>query len=82
MKFYGHFAAAYGTIWLAMVCVALVTQKHINAGQFGMFGFPVIAFFYALLRMASDNSSSEVLWLRERVAVLEDELARRSDSDD
>ena len=82
MKFYGHFAAAYGTIWFALLCVALLTQKHINAGQFGMFGFPVIAFFYALLRMASDESSNEIVWLRNRVTALEEELARRADLDE
>ena len=82
MKFYGHFAAAYGTIWFALVCAALLTQKHLNAGQFGMFGFPIIAFFYALLRVASDNTPSEVLWLRDRVAALEEELARRSQGGD
>jgi hypothetical protein len=81
MKFYGHFAAAYGTIWLLMLGLALITQSHINAGTFGLFGFPIIAFVYALIRIGADQSPSVVQCLRQRVSELERELARRSISD-
>ena len=81
MKFYGHFAAAYGTIWLLLLGLSVITQSHINAGPFGLFGFPIIALFYALIRLGADQSANEVRWLRQRVAELEQELARRGISD-
>jgi hypothetical protein len=81
MKFYGHFATAYGTIWLLLIGLSLITQSHINAGAFGLFGFPIIALVYALIRIGTDQSPTEVRWLRQRVAELEQELARHSISD-
>jgi hypothetical protein len=81
MKFYGHFAAAYGTIWLLMLGLSLITQSRIDAGAFGLCGFPIIAFVYALIRIGADQSPSEVRWLRQRVAELEQELDRRPISD-
>jgi hypothetical protein len=81
MKFYGHFAAAYGTIWLLLLGLSLITQSHIDAGPFGLCGFPIIALIYALIRIGTDQSPNEVRWLRQRVAELEQDLARRSISD-
>jgi len=81
MKFYGHFAAAYGTIWLFMLGLSLITQSHINAGAFGLFGFPIISFVYAFIQRGADQSPSEIRLLRQRVAELEQELARRSITD-
>jgi len=51
LNFYGRFAAAYGTCWLLMVVLAVVTQSHIDAGVFGLVGFPLIALFYAVIRI-------------------------------
>ena len=51
IRFYGHFAAAYGTLWLVMLLVALLTQSHIDAGLFGLVGFPIIALIYAIARL-------------------------------
>jgi hypothetical protein len=81
MKFYGHFAAAYGTIWLLLLGLSLITQSHIDAGAFGIFGFPIIALVYALIRLGTDQSPNEVWSLQQRVAMLEQELARRSSSE-
>jgi hypothetical protein len=80
MKFYGHFAAAYGTIWLVLVGFALIMQSHIDAGAFGLLGFPVIALIYASIRIASARSPNELELLRRRVAQLEleQELAGRA----
>jgi hypothetical protein len=78
MKFYGHFAAAYGTIWLLLLGVSLITRSHINAGAFGLFGFPVIALIYAIIQGNTDPSAEEVRWLRQRVVELEREQARGS----
>jgi hypothetical protein len=49
-RFYGHFAAAYGTCWLALLAFALLTQSHIEGGPIALFGFPVVSFWYALYR--------------------------------
>jgi len=73
-KFYGHFAAAYGTCWLVLLLAALVSQSHINAGAFGMFGFPVIALIYAIVRSVSATTGAldeELALLRRRLAELE-----------
>ena len=78
MRFYGYFAAAYGTIWFCLMLAAVVTQSHINAGPFGLYGFPVIAFVYALLRSAGASADTdETEFLRRRVQWLEEQLADR-----
>jgi hypothetical protein len=58
-KFYGRFAAAYGTLWLAMLLAAWVTQSSINAGIYGRFGFPALALFYAFVRALTDGNPGE-----------------------
>lgn len=55
-RFYGHFAAAYGTFWLIMMLLAVVTQSHIDAGLFGFIGFPIISLIYAVIRVTSSGS--------------------------
>jgi hypothetical protein len=77
-QFYGYFASAYGTFWFCLMLLALLTQKHINAGEFGFFGFPILAFLYALIRMgAAASAGGDVEFLKERIRWLEAELARR-----
>jgi hypothetical protein len=49
-RFYEHFAAAYGTMWLVVVLLAVITQSHIETGLFGLIGFPIIALIYAAVR--------------------------------
>ena len=56
-KFYGHFAAAFGTCFLVMFLLAIVSQSHIDAGEFGFFGFPIISLIYAVFRMSSTKST-------------------------
>ena len=51
--FYGHFAAAYGTCWLVLLGLALLTQSRIDTGLFGLIGFPVIGVVYAVIRFRS-----------------------------
>ncbi|MCE9636734.1 MAG: hypothetical protein K8T90_13605 [Planctomycetes bacterium] len=58
--FYGHFAAAYGTCWLFLFVISLVTQSKVNAGEFGMWGFPLLAGFYAAVRLAAASSGAPV----------------------
>jgi hypothetical protein len=54
VRFYGHFAAAYGTIWLIFVSSIFFT-RHAETGSFGIYGFPAIALVYAMFRMIADG---------------------------
>ena len=79
-RFYGYFAAAYGTFWLCLFVAAIVTQKRIDAGPFGFFGFPIIAFFYALFRtLLAREVSAEIRSLREHVRWLQRQLELRDE---
>ena len=55
--FYQHFAVAYGTFWLLLFMAAFVSQSHINAGEFGVFGFPIMALIYAFLKFNAENDA-------------------------
>ena len=80
IRLYGHFAAAYGTIWFVLMLAAVLTQSRIDAGPFGLFGFPIIAFLYALLRVSTENDPlDEIDRLREHIRVLEEERQDRMD---
>ena len=80
LRFYGHFAAAYGTLWLSLLLVSVATQTYINTGIIGFYGFPVIALIYAIIRRVADSECpSERDYLRWRVRELEGQLANRSD---
>ncbi|MCK6439007.1 MAG: hypothetical protein L6Q71_02255 [Planctomycetes bacterium] len=57
LRFYEHFACAYGTIWLVLLVVAFVTHEHIDAGMFGLVGFPIIALIYAFVRRSQAQST-------------------------
>ena len=54
IKFYGHFAAAYGSCWLLLFLCAFITQSSINLKEFGMFGLPAISAVYAYFRFKSN----------------------------
>ena len=56
-RFYGHLAAAYGTCWIVLLATALLTRSHIDAGLFGLIGFPVIGVVYAIIRFRSENAA-------------------------
>jgi hypothetical protein len=71
MKFYGHFAACYGTFWALMMTAAVIGQTHINAGAFGLWGFPVLALLYACCK--TNTVDTEVL-LQKRIYELEDTI--------
>ncbi len=80
-RFYGHFAAAYGTIWFCLMLAAVVSQSRIDAGAFGLYGFPIIALVYAILRsLATTGQASEIKLLRKRIRRLEAELSNRTDA--
>lgn len=71
LRFYGHFAAAYGTIWLIFV-LSISFNGHAETGEFGLYGFPVIALVYALLRTSMGNNQDyELRNLRDRISRLE-----------
>jgi len=73
LRFYGHFAAAYGTFWFVMMLLAMVSGSHINAGAIGFFGFPAIALVYAAIRSRAD--AAETARLKARIRALETALA-------
>ena len=54
IKFYGHFAAAYGSCWLLLFLCAIVTQSRINLGESGIYGLPAISAVYAYFRYKSN----------------------------
>lgn len=56
MTFYKNFAAAYGTCWLATMALALLGQKHVDAGMIGFIGFPLISFVYALVKSGQSKT--------------------------
>ena len=53
-SFWTYFTSGYGTLWLVLLGLGLVTQSHIDAGLFGLFGFPIIALIYASIRRSKD----------------------------
>jgi len=65
LRFYEHFACAYGTIWLVLLGCSLLIQEHIDVGAFGLFGFPIIALVYAFIRKAGQGQMVD-----ERAALL------------
>ena len=58
-QFYGHFAAAYGTIWFALMAVAVVSQSHVNAGAFGLYGSKTVL---SVLKSSPCMKSSTPFW--------------------
>lgn len=50
IRFYGHFAAAFGSCWLFLFLVVIITQSRIDLGELGFFGFPIGSAIYAYLR--------------------------------
>ena len=73
LRFYEHFACAYGTIWLVLLVCSFLIQKHIDAGAFGLFGFPIIALVYAFIRKAGQGQIEN-----ERAALLSEILELRA----
>jgi hypothetical protein len=41
-------------LWLLLLGLGFVTQSHIDAGIFGLIGFPIIAAVYAVIRRSDD----------------------------
>jgi hypothetical protein len=53
-SFWTYFTSAYGMLWLVLLGVGLLTQTHIDAGLFGLIGFPVIAVIYGIIRSPNE----------------------------
>ena len=67
-RFYLHFASAYGSFWLVLMLIALVGQTHIDAGLFGLVGFPVISALYGMVRIQTPTpEAQEIERLRRRL---------------
>ncbi|MFA5165257.1 MAG: hypothetical protein WC481_06825 [Candidatus Omnitrophota bacterium] len=61
LRFYEHFACGYGTIWLMLLFVSLITQQHIDTGWSGLVVFPIIALIYAFVRKSSEEKESKII---------------------
>jgi len=57
ISFWTYFTSGYGTLWLVLMGVAVITQTHIDTGLFGLIGFPIIAALYAWIRRTKDSSA-------------------------
>jgi hypothetical protein len=68
-SFWTYFTSGYGTLWLVLLGLGLVTQSHIDAGLFGLIGFPIIAAIYAWIRRSKDAevTGSEAAFLPPRM---------------
>ena len=55
-SFYTYFSSAYGTLWFAMFVFSFLNQSRVQTGEFGYYGFPIIALIYAFYRRDSDTT--------------------------
>lgn len=46
-------------LWLLLLGLGFLTQSHIDAGLFGLIGFPIIAVVYAMFRRSNDADREE-----------------------
>jgi hypothetical protein len=74
IKFYGHFAAAYGSCWLLLFLYAIATQSRINLGELGMYGLPAISAVYAYFRFKGNPRLERVI---EKTGILIDQQISR-----
>lgn len=58
-SFWTYFTSAYGMLWLALLGCSLIAQARLDAGVFGLIGFPIISVIYAWFRR-SRNSEEEL----------------------
>ena len=59
--------------------MAVLTQSHVNAGAFGMIGFPLLSAGYAMYRKDVAQPGDEKMEeLQKRIARLETENASES----
>jgi hypothetical protein len=63
LRFYGHFAAAYGTLWFLLMTAAVCMGAHIETGMIGLIGFPVISLIYSIVRLVIEivRSKSKIV---------------------
>jgi hypothetical protein len=75
ISFFTYFTSAYGTLWLVVVLISLVSQSTIQTGAFGMYGFPVIALVYAIVRaMPTPEEQKEMERLKKENDLLQAQL--------
>jgi hypothetical protein len=53
-SFYTYFSIGYGTLWLVLLAVSVITQSRVDTRNFGLYGFPVLAAIYAFFRRTTD----------------------------
>jgi hypothetical protein len=55
LRFYEHFACAFGTLFFILLFASIVTQQRLDTGWFGLIGFLIIALVYAFVRKAQED---------------------------
>jgi hypothetical protein len=56
-SFWTYFTSGYGIIWMIFLGCAFISQTHIDAGVFGLIGFPAMAAVYAWIRRSRDSQT-------------------------
>ena len=52
-----YFTSGYGICFLVLFIMFLLTQEDVQVGEFGLWGFPIIALFYAIIRTSIDSAA-------------------------
>lgn len=80
-NFWLHFSSAYGTIWFVLFFIAIITQTKIETGEFGLYGFPIIAGFYAWYKINAEAvKNQDVEQLKTDLLALHHEVDRLRNS--
>jgi len=78
-KFWLHFTSGYGFMWIVVMLVAVLTQSHVNTGEFGLIGFPIISAIYAFVRIRySHMSSTETNYKKLQIEIEYDRLQKEN----
>jgi len=57
-SFWTYFTSAYGMIWMLLLFCSFLSETYIDAGVFGLVGFPIMAAIYAGLRVSKDSQET------------------------
>lgn len=90
-SFLKNFLACYGMLWFIPMAASFMSQTHINTGEFGYYGFPLISLIYAFImyfrqKLRQDSEPSIPTTLRNidldvsKTLTLVRELHKKMDS--
>jgi hypothetical protein len=61
VKFYSHFAAAFGSIVMLMLLLSFITHSRIDLGVLGLLGIPIACAIYAHQRMKGNKKLENLI---------------------